>query len=67
VPEVQFIPNPRLDTYSKDRFMEPDLTTLEVDLVAPIYSSGLVIQQMRKQENNSTGFKGKIVCTSSIL
>jgi NAD(P)-dependent dehydrogenase (short-subunit alcohol dehydrogenase family) len=67
VPEVQFIPNSRLDTYNKDRFMEPNLTTLEVDLVAPIYSSGLVIQQMRKQEKNSTGFRGKIVCTSSIL
>jgi len=47
-------------------FEAPDLTCLDVDLKAVLYTCSLAIQHFRRQEPNNHGFRGKITCVSSI-
>ncbi|KAF2728722.1 NAD(P)-binding protein [Polyplosphaeria fusca] len=46
-------------------FMRPDLRTLEVDLQGVLWTVGLAVQQMRRQEMDGEGFRGRIACVSS--
>lgn len=40
-------------------FIKPDMSVLDVDLYGFIYSTSLAIQQMRRQEKDEQGFRGK--------
>jgi len=40
-------------------FLKPDLAVLDVDLNGLIYTSSLAIQQMRRQEEDGEGIRGK--------
>lgn len=53
--ERKWIPN---DPNSVD-FAKPDLTTLDVDLNGLLYTSALAIQQMRRQDPDERGLRGK--------
>jgi len=53
--ERPYLPN---DHGSKD-FVKPDLAVLDVDLNGLIYTSSLAIQQMRRQDEDERGFRGK--------
>ena len=44
---------------SKTGFEPPDLTVMDVDLKGLLYTISLAIQQFRKQEKDSNGFRGK--------
>lgn len=55
------IPN---DTRAKG-FVKPDLTVLDVDLSGTFYTFSLAVQQMRRQEKDESGFRGKSACLSS--
>ena len=52
-------------------FVKPDLSVLDVDLQGFVYSASLAIQQMRRQEKDEQGYRGKsmssllIYCRSS--
>lgn len=48
----------RNDPNSVD-FVKPDLTTLDVDLNGLLYTSALAIQQMRRQDPDERGLRGK--------
>ncbi|GIZ43260.1 hypothetical protein CKM354_000649200 [Cercospora kikuchii] len=60
--EKVWIPN---DPTSTD-FVEPNLKVLDVDLNGVLYTCALAIQQMRRQEPDETGFRGKIAVTASV-
>lgn len=53
--ERRWVPN---DPNTID-FAKPDLTTLDVDLNGVLYTSALAIQQMRRQEPDERGLRGK--------
>lgn len=55
VGERTWIPN---DPNGVD-FAKPDLKTLDVDLNGVLYTSALAIQQMRRQEPDERGIRGK--------
>lgn len=40
-------------------FEKPDLTTLDVDLTGVLFTAYLGIQQMRRQEKDESGFRGR--------
>lgn len=40
-------------------FTKPDLTTLDIDLNGVLYTSALAIQQMRRQDPDERGIRGK--------
>ena len=40
-------------------FQKPDLTVVDVDLTGVLYTAFLAIQQMRRQEKDSSGFRGR--------
>lgn len=40
-------------------FVKPDLSVLDVDLYGFLYTTSLAIQQMRRQEKDEQGFRGK--------
>lgn len=44
---------------STNEFTKPDLTVLDVNLTGLLYTSSLAIQQMRRQEKDRDGFRGK--------
>lgn len=46
-------------------FSKPDLTVIDVNLNGVLYTSSLAIQQMRKQNKDGLGFRGK--STSSMM
>lgn len=46
-------------------FSKPDLTVIDVNLNGVLYTSSLAIQQMRKQNKDRLGFRGK--STSSMM
>ncbi|KIW84851.1 hypothetical protein Z517_00239 [Fonsecaea pedrosoi CBS 271.37] len=48
------------------RFEKPDLSVIDVNLTAVLYTVSLALQQFRRQDVNKFGFKGKIGCVSSI-
>lgn len=52
---------------STSGFQKPDLATLDVDLIGVLYTAYLAIQQMRRQEKDSSGFRGKseLLCCHS--
>ncbi|WPB01731.1 uncharacterized protein RHO25_006362 [Cercospora beticola] len=60
--EKVWIPN---DPTSTD-FVEPNLKVLDVDLNGVLYTCALAIQQMRRQEPDEAGFRGKIAVTASV-
>jgi len=51
---------------SAKKFEKPDLATIDVDLNGVLYTSYLAIQQMRRQEKDDSGYRGKIVATASM-
>ena len=53
--ERKWIPN---DPHAVD-FAKPDLSVLDVDLNGVLYTAALAIQQMRRQEKDEHGFRGK--------
>ncbi|KAK5172149.1 uncharacterized protein LTR77_003787 [Saxophila tyrrhenica] len=48
------------------RFQKPDLAVVDVDLTGVLYTSFLAVQQMRRQEKDKDGFRGKIAVTASV-
>ncbi|GAB1741889.1 hypothetical protein NU219Hw_g7295t1 [Hortaea werneckii] len=60
--ERRSIPN---DPTSKG-FIKPDLACLDVDLYGVTYTVSLAVQQMRRQEKDEEGFRGKIAVTASV-
>lgn len=40
-------------------FTKPDLTALDVNLNGALYTTSLAIQQMRRQDKDESGFRGK--------
>ena len=40
-------------------FQKPDLSVVDVDLTGVLYTSFLAIQQMRRQDKDSDGYRGK--------
>ncbi|OAL37419.1 hypothetical protein AYO20_03268 [Fonsecaea nubica] len=47
-------------------FVQPDLTTLDIDLTGVLYTVALAVQQFRKQQPGKNGFRGKIGCVASV-
>ncbi|KAH8695625.1 glucose 1-dehydrogenase [Talaromyces proteolyticus] len=47
-------------------FQPPDLTVLDVDAKGLFYTVALAVQQFRRQELNSDGFRGKISVVGSV-
>ncbi|KXL41324.1 hypothetical protein M433DRAFT_139067 [Acidomyces richmondensis BFW] len=47
-------------------FVKPDLSVLDVDLYGFLYTTSLAIQQMRRQEKDEQGFRGKIAVVASV-
>ncbi|KAI6898991.1 hypothetical protein KC318_g8274 [Hortaea werneckii] len=60
--ERRSIPN---DPTSKG-FVKPDLACLDVDLHGVTYTVSLAVQQMRRQERDEEGIRGKIAVTASV-
>ncbi|KAI7155318.1 hypothetical protein KC349_g7076 [Hortaea werneckii] len=60
--ERRSIPN---DPTSKG-FVKPDLACLDVDLYGVTYTVSLAVQQMRRQERDEEGIRGKIAVTASV-
>ncbi|KAK0260085.1 hypothetical protein LTS09_005420 [Friedmanniomyces endolithicus] len=54
--EKMFLPN---DPGLKNGFVKPNLEVLEVDLNGFLYTASLAIQQMRRQDKDGDGFRGK--------
>ena len=44
------------------KFQKPDLSVIDVDLTGVVYTTALAVQQMRKQEMDEKGFRGKSEC-----
>lgn len=42
-----------------EKWQKPDLTCIDVNLNGPLYTIALAVQQMRRQEPNDFGFRGK--------
>ncbi|KAK5689726.1 hypothetical protein LTR97_012725 [Elasticomyces elasticus] len=61
--EKTFLPN---DPSQKEGFEKPDLGTLDVDLNGFLYTVSLAVQQMRRQEKDGSGFRGKIAVVASV-
>ena len=40
-------------------FQKPDLTVIDIDLYGVLYTAFLAVQQMRRQEKDSSGYRGK--------
>lgn len=40
-------------------FQKPDLAVIDVDLTGVLYTAFLAVQQMRRQEKDQDGFRGK--------
>lgn len=40
-------------------WQKPDLTVIDVDLIGVLYTAYLAIQQMRRQEKGSDGYRGR--------
>lgn len=40
-------------------FAKPDLSVLDIDLTGVLYTAALAIQQMRRQQPDETGYRGK--------
>lgn len=47
-------------------FEKPDLRTLEVDLTGVLYTVALAVQQFRRQEEDGSGWRGKLGLVASI-
>jgi NAD(P)-dependent dehydrogenase (short-subunit alcohol dehydrogenase family) len=54
--EEVFVPN---DGGKGQGFVKPNLATLDVDLTGFLYTSALAIQQMRRQEIDADGVRGR--------
>ena len=48
-------------------FVKPWLNVIDVDLTGVIYTVSLAVQQMRRQDKDSNGFRGKSASPSFIL
>ena len=44
---------------TKSGFEAPDLTVMDIDLKGLLYTLSLAIQQFRRQDKDSNGFRGK--------
>ncbi|KAI6865250.1 hypothetical protein KC338_g5174 [Hortaea werneckii] len=60
--ERRSIPNDPTST----GFVKPDLACLDVDLYGVTYTVSLAVQQMRRQERDEEGYRGKIAVTASV-
>ena len=47
------------DPKSQAAFEKPDLAVIDVDLTGVLYTAFLAIQQMRRQEKDSSGIRGR--------
>ena len=41
------------------KFQKPDLTVVDVDLTGVLYTAYLAIQQMRRQDKDASGYRGR--------
>ena len=62
VGERMFFPNQP----ETEGFVKPDLTCIDIDLSALMWTVSLGIQQMRRQTPDDKGFRGKIAVTASV-
>jgi len=53
--EKKFMPNDP----SNPEFVKPMLSVIDIDLTGVIYTASLAVQQMRRQEKDGGGFRGK--------
>lgn len=53
--EKRFLPNDP----SSQEFVKPMLSVIDVDLTGVIYTVSLAVQQMRRQERDANGWRGK--------
>ena len=44
---------------SATEFVKPMLSVIDVDLTGVVYTVSLAVQQMRRQEKDANGFRGK--------
>jgi NAD(P)-dependent dehydrogenase (short-subunit alcohol dehydrogenase family) len=51
---------------SAEGFQAPDLSVLDVDVTGLMYTVSLAVQQFRRQDKDSNGFRGKIGCVASV-
>ncbi|KAF2191539.1 NAD(P)-binding protein [Zopfia rhizophila CBS 207.26] len=63
IAERQWIPKP---SENSTGFQEPDLGVLDINLKGVLYSVALAVQQFRRQEIDSYGFRGKIGVVASV-
>ncbi|KAL1583817.1 hypothetical protein WHR41_07184 [Cladosporium halotolerans] len=63
VGEKVFVPN---DGGTGQGFAKPNLQILDVDLNGFLYTSALAIQQMRRQDVDHEGLRGRIIGTASV-
>jgi len=49
-----------------EKWTKPDLTVIDVDLTAPLWTVALAVQQFRRQDKNEHGFRGKIMAVASV-
>ncbi|KAM0709371.1 hypothetical protein Q7P35_003409 [Cladosporium inversicolor] len=63
VTEAAFVPN---DGGKGQGFVKPNLRTLDINLNGFLYTSALAIQQMRRQEIDGDGLRGRIIGTASV-
>ncbi|EMC95279.1 hypothetical protein BAUCODRAFT_149282 [Baudoinia panamericana UAMH 10762] len=47
-------------------FVKPNLSVLDVDLYGVLFTVSLAVQQMRRQERDESGFRGKIATVASV-
>ncbi|KAF2198777.1 NAD(P)-binding protein [Delitschia confertaspora ATCC 74209] len=57
---------PKADEMEGKGLVEPDLSVLDVDLKGVLWTVGLAVQQMKRQDKGRDGWRGKITCVSSI-
>ena len=47
-------------------FQVPDLSVFDVDVTGLMYTVALAVQQMRRQDKDENGFRGKVACVASV-
>lgn len=61
--ERVWLPN---DPSKKSGFVKPDFAVLDADLNGVLYTVALALQQFRRQEPDSNGFRGKVAPVASV-
>jgi NAD(P)-dependent dehydrogenase (short-subunit alcohol dehydrogenase family) len=64
ISEAPFIPNTAV---AGSTVVKPDFKTIDIDLIGALYTASLAIQHFRLQGVGKNGFRGKLICTSSVM